>query len=86
MPVTPIAGKKAKIAKTVAGKKSPTVPILMGVPGSYLVATENAYIGNLVKLAGSCGNAIHFFFDLLQSFHQGYWAGRRTIEKIHGEP
>lgn len=31
-------------------KKS--VLILMGLPGSYVVATENSYIGNLVALAG----------------------------------
>ena len=34
------------------GKKSPRVLILMGFPGSYLVATENSYVGNLVSLAG----------------------------------
>lgn len=28
------------------------VLILMGIPGSYLVATEHSYIGNLVSLAG----------------------------------
>ncbi|MDO5522213.1 MAG: heme ABC transporter substrate-binding protein IsdE [bacterium] len=28
------------------------VLILMGLPGSYVVATENSYIGNLVALAG----------------------------------
>lgn len=33
-------------------KKGPTVLILMGVPGSYVVATENSYVGSLVKLAG----------------------------------
>ncbi|EAD5680002.1 heme ABC transporter substrate-binding protein IsdE [Listeria innocua] len=41
-----------KVKANVAKKKKPTVLILMGVPGSYLVVTENAYIGNLVKLAG----------------------------------
>lgn len=44
--------KKEEIAKAIEGKEAPTVLILMGVPGSYLVATENSYIGNLVKLAG----------------------------------
>jgi iron complex transport system substrate-binding protein len=34
------------------GKKAVKVLVLMGIPGSYLVATENSYIGNLVKLAG----------------------------------
>ena len=26
--------------------------ILMGLPGSYVVATESSYVGSLVKLAG----------------------------------
>jgi len=30
----------------------PKVLILMGIPGSYLVATEHSYIGDLVRLAG----------------------------------
>lgn len=34
------------------GKESPTVLVLMGLPGSYIVATESSYVGNLVKLAG----------------------------------
>lgn len=34
------------------GKDSPKVLILMGLPGSYVVATESSYVGNLVKLAG----------------------------------
>ncbi len=35
-----------------AGKEAPTVLILMGLPGSYIVATEASYVGSLVKLAG----------------------------------
>lgn len=35
-----------------AGKESPKVLVLMGLPGSYIVATESSYVGNLVKLAG----------------------------------
>lgn len=34
------------------GKESPRVLVLMGLPGSYIVATESSYVGNLVKLAG----------------------------------
>lgn len=33
-------------------KKNPKVLILMGLPGSYVIATENSYVGNLVELAG----------------------------------
>lgn len=36
-----------------ADKESPTVLILMGVPGAYIVATENSYVGSLVSLAGA---------------------------------
>ena len=32
--------------------EKPKVLVLMGLPGSYVVATENCYVGNLVKLAG----------------------------------
>ncbi|EMO8654956.1 TPA: heme ABC transporter substrate-binding protein IsdE [Streptococcus pyogenes] len=34
------------------GKKKPKVLILMGLPGSYLVATNQSYVGNLLDLAG----------------------------------
>lgn len=33
-------------------KKKPKVLILMGLPGSYLVATNQSYVGNLLDLAG----------------------------------
>ena len=33
-------------------QEKPTVLILMGLPGSYVAATENSYVGSLVKLAG----------------------------------
>ena len=38
--------------KKIRKKKHPKVLILMGLPGSYVVATENSYVGSLVKLAG----------------------------------
>ena len=34
------------------GEKGPKVLLLMGLPGSYVVATENSYAGSLVDLAG----------------------------------
>ena len=34
------------------GRKSPKVLVLMGLPGSYIIATESSYVGSLVKLAG----------------------------------
>ncbi|MDO4268436.1 MAG: heme ABC transporter substrate-binding protein IsdE [Eubacteriales bacterium] len=33
-------------------KGSPTVLVLMGLPGSYVVATGQSYVGSLVRLAG----------------------------------
>ena len=38
--------------KAAKQKKHPKVLILMGVPGSYLVATDKSHIGDLVKIAG----------------------------------
>lgn len=35
------------------GKKVPKVLILMGLPGSYVIATESSYVGDLVKLSGA---------------------------------
>lgn len=39
------------------GKESPDVLVLMGLPGSYIIATENSYVGSLVKMAG--GNNVY---------------------------
>ncbi|WP_434608562.1 heme ABC transporter substrate-binding protein IsdE [Bacillus paranthracis] len=50
--VTKLDKKVASIQKEVKGKKESTVLILLGVPGSYLVATEHSYIGDLVKQLG----------------------------------
>ncbi|CAH1200524.1 High-affinity heme uptake system protein IsdE [Paenibacillus plantiphilus] len=44
--------KLDEIRAAVEGKEKPTVLILLGVPGSYLVATEHSYIGDLVRLLG----------------------------------
>jgi len=44
--------KMDEVEETVKDKESPKVLILMGVPGSYIVGTENSYIGDLVKRAG----------------------------------
>lgn len=37
---------------TNEGKEAPKVLILTGLPGSYIIATENSYVGSLVELAG----------------------------------
>jgi iron complex transport system substrate-binding protein len=44
--------KAVQLEKRIEGKKSPSVLILLGIPGSYLVATEHSYIGDLVKRSG----------------------------------
>lgn len=38
--------------KKIENKKKPKVLILMGLPGSYMAASDKSYVGNLVKLAG----------------------------------
>lgn len=38
--------------KKNSGKKKPKVMVLMGLPGSYIIATPKSYVGNLVELAG----------------------------------
>lgn len=43
---------KKEITAKIQHKKRPKVLILMGVPGSYLIATEKSYIGDIVKIAG----------------------------------
>lgn len=44
--------KMAEVQAAIEGKPAPSVLILMGIPGSYLVATEYSYIGDLVKSLG----------------------------------
>lgn len=39
--------------KKVKEKTRPSVLILMGLPGSYVVATEQSYVGSLVAMAGA---------------------------------
>lgn len=42
----------ADFKKQTEGKEAPTVLVLMGLPGSYIVATDSSYVGSLVTLAG----------------------------------
>jgi len=42
-----------KFQKEIEGKDHPKVLILMGLPGSYVIATEKSYIGSLGALAGA---------------------------------
>ena len=54
-----------EFAEKNAGKESPKVLVLMGLPGSYIIATDNSYVGSLVKLAGGAnvyGDGQEFLF------------------------
>lgn len=44
--------KAEEISEKAEEKEKPKVLILMGIPGSYLIGTENSYIGDLVDIAG----------------------------------
>lgn len=44
---------KTDLEKENKNENPPKVLILMGLPGSYVVATESSYVGSLVKLAGA---------------------------------
>lgn len=44
---------KADYKEQNKSENPPKVLILMGLPGSYVVATESSYVGSLVKLAGA---------------------------------
>lgn len=50
--INKIKTKIDELSASVEGKEKPKVLILFGVPGSYLVASENSYVGDLVKKAG----------------------------------
>src|SRR5690625_2704543 len=50
--ITEFEDKVAEIEEKIEGQESPDVLILLGIPGSYLVATENSYLGDIVKRAG----------------------------------
>lgn len=43
---------KKELAQRHSTGKKPTVLILMGLPGSFTVATESSYVGSLAKMAG----------------------------------
>jgi len=55
--VNDFENKLTEIEEKIEDKEAPTVLILLGIPGSYRVATEHSYIGDLVKRAGGV-NAI----------------------------
>ena len=50
--VAELNGEIEAVQAKAEQNKKPRVLILLGIPGSYLVATENSYAGDLVRLAG----------------------------------
>jgi len=55
---------KTQYREELAFDEPPRVLILMGLPGSYLVATEQSYIGSLVAMTG----AVNVYGDETQEF------------------
>ena len=45
--------REAAIADKIAGKESPSVLIIFGASNTFMVATENTYVGDLAKNAGA---------------------------------
>lgn len=41
-----------EIEKKMEGRKRPKALILMGLPGSYVIASNKSYVGNLIEIAG----------------------------------
>lgn len=72
--ITEMDADIAALQKSIEGKAAPKVLILLGIPGSYLVATENSYIGDLVRLAGgeniAAGQAAEFLPSNTEFLHQ----------------
>lgn len=44
--------EKEALGRKAQGERPPRVLILMGLPGSYVAATQSSYVGSLVQLAG----------------------------------
>lgn len=59
--------KVAEIEGKAANQDKPTVLILLGIPGSYLVGTDQSYIGNLVEKTGGVNVFSNEEVDFLSS-------------------
>lgn len=66
--------KVQEVQERVKEKESPKVLVLLGIPGSYLVATNESYIGNLVELAGGTNviqdQSVEFLASNTEYLHQ----------------
>ncbi|ABV33810.1 MULTISPECIES: heme ABC transporter substrate-binding protein IsdE [Pseudothermotoga] len=48
-----IKKREAKILSKITTKRKPTVMIIFGAPGSFMLATEHSFVGSLVKKLGA---------------------------------
>ncbi len=66
--------KLQEIQERVKGKESPRVLVLLGIPGSYLVATTESYVGSLVELVGGTnviqGQSVEFLASNTEYLHE----------------
>lgn len=86
--VQKFSDKVGEIEAVAADKESPTVLILLGVPGSYLVATEHSYIGDLVKKSGGVNVVTGEDVDYLASNTEYLYESNPDIilRAAHGMP
>ncbi|MGE7933690.1 heme ABC transporter substrate-binding protein IsdE [Viridibacillus arvi] len=72
--VAKYTNKLQEIQEQVKDKDSPKVLILLGIPGSYLVATNESYIGNLVEMVGGTnaiqGQKVEFLASNSEYLHE----------------
>jgi iron complex transport system substrate-binding protein len=66
--------KLIEIEEKIKENKKPRVLVLMGVPGSYLVATDKSYIGDLVTKSGGenvfSGERVEFLASNTEHLHE----------------
>lgn len=51
--VEDMVSSEESIAKSIEGKEAPNVLIIFGASGTFMTATENTYVGDLVKTVGA---------------------------------
>lgn len=86
--VRKFSDKVSEIEAVAADKESPSVLILLGVPGSYLVATEHSYIGDLVRKSGGVNVVSGETVDYLASNTEYLYQSNPDIilRAAHGMP
>lgn len=80
--------KMAEVEEVIEGKEAPSVLILMGIPGSYIVGTEHSYIGDLVERVGGV-NAVSGHDEEFISANTEYLQQLEPdviLRAVHGAP